>query len=359
MKKILFASCHSRDRVPGQRYRFEQYIDYLAEHGFVTEFSSILDDSDYEAFYGEGNYLSKAYIISRGIGRRILDLLRGSHYDIIFIQREVLPLGTTLFEKTFRRMGSKLVFDFDDAIWIRDVSQGNRRLAWLKNVEKTAKLISISDTVFAGNQYLYQYASQYNQNVKIIPTTIDTDSYVRHPLEKLDGRVCIGWTGSSTTLKHFELAIPFLKEIRSKYGGRVYFKVIGSSVYHCSELGIRGSAWHGESEISDLSEIDIGIMPLPDDEWAKGKCGLKGLQYMALEIPTVLSPVGVNKEIIEDGKNGFLASTPTEWVEKLSHLIDSGSLRTSFGKAARQTVVERYSVESQKQNYLNCLNELS
>jgi glycosyltransferase involved in cell wall biosynthesis len=157
---------------------------------------------------------------------------------------------------------------------------------------------------------------------------------------------------------HFEYAIPFLRKINEKYGNDITFKVIGDSSYQNEELNIVGISWNEADEIKELSGFDIGIMPLPDDEWAKGKCGLKGLQYMALEIPTIMSPVGVNTEIIQDGVNGFLAVDIDEWVEKLSLLIESLALREKLGKAARKTVLEKYSFESQKQNYLNCFEEL-
>ena len=124
------------------------------------------------------------------------------------------------------------------------------------------------------------------------------------------------------------------------------------------ELGIKGIGWNKEDEIKELSSFDIGIMPLPNDEWSSGKCGLKGLQYMALSIPTVMSPVGVNNEIIKDGENGVLADTKEEWVERISLLIDSRELREKMGAAARKTVVEKYSTESQKEVYLNSFNSL-
>ena len=138
----------------------------------------------------------------------------------------------------------------------------------------------------------------------------------------------------------------------------IYFKVIGDGNYVQEELGIKGHAWKRDTEIPDLQEIDIGIMPLPDDEWAKGKCGLKGLQYMALAIPTIMSPVGVNTEIIQDGENGFLATTIQEWVDKLSQLIDSAALRERIGVNGRQTVLSSYSVEANKQQYLKYFKEL-
>ena len=210
--------------------------------------------------------------------------------------------------------------------------------------------------MIAGNQYLADYAASYNDNVKIIPTTIDTDLYQR--IQHKKDKVCIGWSGSVTTIQHFEFAIPFLTKILKKYGDKVYFKVIGDGDYSNEELNLKGLSWNKNTEISDLSEIDIGIMPLPNDEWAKGKCGLKGLQYMALEIATIMSPVGVNTEIIEDGKNGFIADDHEEWVEKISKLIEHPDLREEMGKEARKTVIDQYSVEANRDLYLTYFKEV-
>ncbi|HWR33725.1 MAG TPA: glycosyltransferase family 4 protein, partial [Chitinophagaceae bacterium] len=167
------------------------------------------------------------------------------------------------------------------------------------------------------------------------------------------------WSGSITTIQHFTTAIPVLKKIKDKFGDRVSFKIIGDKNYYCTELGTKGDAWIASTEIEDLSQIDIGIMPLPDDEWAKGKCGLKGLQYMALEIPTLMSPVGVNTEIIQNGINGYLPDSENEWVDTLSNLIENKELRERIGKAGRQTVIDKYSVEAWKQKYLDNFNRLT
>jgi len=185
-----------------------------------------------------------------------------------------------------------------------------------------------------------------------MPTTIDTDYHKRIYEFQKKTSICIGWTGTSTTLKHFETIIPALKKIKTTFNKKIYFKVIVNFPYHLPELDIEATQWSLEKEIQDLSEIDIGIMPLPDDEWSKGKCGFKGLQYMSLEIATIMSPIGVNTEIIKDGENGFLASTEEEWVEKLSLLIEDESLRLTLGKKGRQTVEERYSVNALKNQYV-------
>jgi len=151
--------------------------------------------------------------------------------------------------------------------------------------------------------------------------------------------------------------LEFLTAIKKKYP-LVEISVVGDAEYVNESLGIKGIAWSSATEVEMINTFSIGIMPLPDDEWAKGKCGLKGLSYMACEVPTVMSPVGVNTEIIEQGKNGFLASTTQEWITCLSQLIENATLRESIGKAGRQTVLEKYSVASQQNNYLNAFNEL-
>ena len=267
--------------------------------------------------------------------------------------------GSTYFEKRFGRSRAKLIYDFDDAIWHFDISEANKKFGWLKNPGKTAKIISYADLVIAGNQYLAEYAKHHNNRVEIIPTTIDADSYTRIPVTRQDEKIVIGWSGSLTTMKHFDYAVPFLKMIKQKFGDKIIIKAIGDPNYRNEELGIRGDQWSEAKEVQDLSTFDIGIMPLPNDEWAKGKCGLKGLQYMALEIPVVISPVGVNTEIVHDGVNGFLAASNEEWVVKISELINSPERRRSIGAEGRKTVVDRYSVSSQKMNYLRIFKEMS
>ncbi len=359
MKKILFIAAHRKDRAPGQRFRFEQYFSFLEENGYQCHLSFIVTEKDDQVLYKEGHYLQKFFIALKGALKRLQEVINAREYDIIFIFREAFFTGSYFFERWFRKSGAKIVFDFDDAIWVDNISEGNKKFRWMKDSAKTPSIIALSDMVFAGNRYLADYASKYNGNVKIIPTTIDTDKY-RHSgrTPEAGEPVTIGWSGSITTIRHFEYAVPFLRIIKQTYGDRVKIKVVGDRSYRNDELGVCGLAWIAEDEIKELSEFDIGIMPLPDDEWAKGKCGLKGLQYMALGIPTVMSPVGVNAEIIQDGVNGFLASSVQEWVNKLSVLIESPELRKKTGDAGLATVVEKYSVHAQKHNYLRYFNEL-
>lgn len=361
-KRILFVTNHRKDRAPGQRFRFEQYLTYLEENGVENDFSFLINEKQDRVFYSKGNFLKKAFILLQSIWKRLGNIANKNEYDVIFIFREALMLGTTFFERQFAKSKAKVIFDFDDAIWMNQESKSsapNNNLSWLKNPNKTKDLIALSDLIIAGNQYLANYAKQFNDNVVIVPTTIDTTEYM--PKKSEDYKrdvVCIGWSGSKTTIDHFEEALPVLKIIKEKYGDQVTFKVIGDEEYENTELNIEGDTWKKDTELEDLAKIDIGIMPLPDDEWARGKCGLKGLQYMALGIPTLMSSVGVNSEIIQDGENGFLPNDDQEWVKTLSLLIESAILRQNIGENGRETVEKGFSVTSQRKNYLSLFKSI-
>lgn len=358
-KKILYIAPHRKDRSPGQRFRFEQFIPFLEKNNWEITYSYIVNQWDDKILYKKGNYILKFWIATKGFFIRLKDLRRCKNHDLVLIYREAHFLGNTFFEKKIKKSGVPLIYDFDDAIWLNDISTGNHNLKWLKNPKKTHQIIALSTLVVVGNEFLYDYAKKYNKNVSIIPTSIDTNYHFPKEIEKNKNKVCIAWTGSSTTLKHFEQAIPFLKKIKEIYKEKVIFKVIVDIDYSVPELDLKSTQWKKETEITELNDIDIGIMPLPNDNWSKGKCGFKGLQYMALEKATVMSPVGVNNEIIEHEVNGFLANTDEEWVEILKKLIDSDDLRTRIGKAGRKTIVEKYSLDKQQKVLLGWLEKLS
>jgi glycosyltransferase involved in cell wall biosynthesis len=352
MKKILFIAHHRIDRAPGQRYRFEQYFSYLEGNGVVCDLKNIISEEDDKILYSHGNYLKKAVIGLKSLRKRKSDLKSISQYDLVVVFREAILTSSIFFERKLAKSGVPILFDFDDAIWVKDVSEGNQRLSFLKNPDKIKKILPLVSHVSAGNSYLKKFALKYNKSVSIMPSTIDTDKYKE--IKKLkEGPVTIGWVGSHTTIKHFETIVPVLIKLKKKYKGEIEFKVIGDPIYRNSDLGINGIAWDNSKEVEFFNMLDIGVMPLPDDEWTKGKCGMKGLLYMSVNTPAVMSSVGMNSEIIENGVNGFLADTKEEWFEVLSKLIEDENLRKSIGLAGRKTVEEKYSMNSQKEKYLD------
>jgi len=330
----------------------------LQSDGFECEFSPLLTAEDDAVFYGSAHPLQKLVVLSRCAVRRYRDVRRARMFDAVFLQREAFFGGWPVFERAFKARGARIVLDFDDAIWLLDVSAANRKFGWLKRPQKTAEIAGLADLVIAGNAFLADYARGYNENTIVIPTTIDTTSYSRATPRRASGPVCVGWTGSTTTIRNFETGVPYLAQIKAKYGDGVRFRVVGDASYRCEALGIQGEAWDAAAEVETLSDMDIGIMPLPDETWSKGKCGLKGLQFMALDIPVVMEGLGANREIVTDGADGFLASNPTEWVAKLSALVESVDLRMRIGSAGRRTVEARYSVLSQKAAYSAALRSV-
>ena len=287
--------------------------------------------------------------------RRFLLMFKLRSADVIFIHREASMIGPPIFEWIIAKvLRKKYLYDFDDAIWLPNYSDSNARFQRLKAYGKVRKVMKWAHMISAGNQHLLEFAKQYNDKVMIIPTTIDLENV--HTLSTDQGveKPIIGWTGTHTTLNYLEDLVPILKELEKTHD--FTFRVISNQAPNFDLESLEFVKWNKKTEIEDLAKLNIGVMPLTDTIWAKGKCGFKGLQYMALEIPSVMSPVGVNTSIVDHGKNGFLCSTPEEWKQTLIALLENKSVRRTIGRAGHQTVKERYSVEANRKNYTKLLN---
>jgi glycosyltransferase involved in cell wall biosynthesis len=328
------------DTSPGQRYRLEQWEPILKRDGVEIEFAPFETEDLRRVLYEPGNFAAKLSLVTKGLRTRAREVGNVGKYDLVYVFREAALLGPAWFESKIARSGVPMVFDFDDAVFVPYRSPSNGYLSYLKFPGKVATICKRSSHVMAGNEYLANYASQFNENVTVIPTTIDTEKY--QFLEKGEPDIpTIGWSGSFSTAQHLDTARDALRELAKRE--RFKLRVIGVSKYEIPGVEVEAMPWKAETEVNDLSKIDIGIMPLPDDKWSKGKCGLKALQYMALGAPTICSPIGVNTKIINDGINGFIADKPEEWIEKLTRLLRSPQLRRQIGARARETVVSEYS----------------
>jgi glycosyltransferase involved in cell wall biosynthesis len=354
-KKILFLSPYPKGIGPSQRFRFEQYINFF-EQEFDCKQITFWNKKSWDILFSDKGHLIKTYYLLISFFKRWVTVFSINRYHIIFIHREVAHIGPPVFEWIIKYIfRKKIIYDFDDAIWFRNYSEKNKIARFFKSPWKVKYICKWADVIIVGNDYLKSFAIKYNKRVVVIPTTIDTEYH--KPLPDKDyntKKTVIGWTGTLTTLRQLDLILPVLQKLEEKYDFE--FLVISNEKPEINIKPFNFIKWNKDTEIADLQKINIGIMPLYDNEWEKGKCGFKGLQYMALEIPAVMSPVGVNTKIITDGKNGFLAKTEQDWFDKLSVLIENKQLRKELGKVGRKTVIEKYSVNANKQKYFEVLH---
>ena len=332
------------DTSPGQRYRLEQWAPILEERGVEISYEPFEDEQLHSLLYKPGLLPQKLGGVTRGFFRRLAAIREVRQFDIVYVFREAALLGPAFFERLVHQTLVPMVFDFDDAIFVSYRSPSNGYLSYLKFAGKTKSICRMAAHVMVGNPYLAEYARQVNDHVTVIPTTIDTSKYQPLPRRESDVPV-IGWTGSYSTVQHLDTLRGALQKLAKLH--RFRLRVIGTPAYKIDGVDVEAMAWKSETELQDLSHIDIGVMPLPNDSWSKGKCGLKALQFMALGIPTICSPVGVNTDIIQDNQNGLLADSEHEWVEKMSQLITSPEMRDRLGRAGRATVEEKYSATTQ------------
>ena len=351
-KEILVLVQYPENVSPGQRFRIELYKDVLKKNGITTTTKSFLDQKGYEVIFKYGFFFVKFSAIARGFLNRFLLLFSLSKYDFIFLQREAAPIGPPIFEwlcaKVFRK---KIIYDFDDAIWMPLVSDQNSIATAFKNSGKIGKICKWAFKVSCGNQFLCDYALQYNSNVVYNPTCVDTvfkhNILANHDAE----RTTVVWTGSFSTMVYLEIVLPALRMLQEKYDFDV--KIISNQPPSFDLKNLNYVKWTEENEVAELATCQIGLMPLADDEWSRGKCGFKIIQYLALEMPAVSSPVGVNNSLIEERINGYFANSTMEWYLAIEKLILDKELRKEMGNKGRKKIINQYSLLSNEANFIS------
>jgi glycosyltransferase involved in cell wall biosynthesis len=310
----------------------------LLDEGIEVTFLPFLSERGMDLLYERGHQLAKVRETLRGYARRLRELRGLSDFDIAFVFREAALLGPGWLE---RRIASRLpmVFDFDDAIYLRASSGVNRVAKVLKLSGKAKGICKLARHVTVGNEHLAIFASAHCAAVTVIPPTVDTRVYV--PQERPENpHPVVGWTGSVTTAPYLRAIAPALRRLRERIDFEL--RVVGVTV-EIPGVQTRYVPWSADTEVEDLRSVDVGLMPLPDDEWARGKCGMKAIQYMGLGIPPVVSPVGVNATLVTDGVHGFHASNEGDWVDRIERLLRDPSLRRQMGSEARRKVESSYS----------------
>ena len=353
--RILFLAPYPADESPSQRYRFEHYFPFLSAKGIHFDYKPFLNLSAWKILFKPGNYFRKVAGMLYGFSKRFFLLFLIGRYDFIYIHREATPLGPPFFEWIVSKiLRKKIIYDFDDAIWIPFTSEYNKGASSLKNFGKVAKICRWSYKVSVGNGYLAAFARKYNANVIIVPTVVNTEMVHNRLQDHQTQKPSIGWTGTFSTLKYLDMVLPVLQELQMQY--HFNFIVIADKDPKLHLNNYQFIKWGKDNEARDLLNFHIGLMPLYDDEISKGKCGFKAIQYMSLGIPAVVSPVGVNTEIVDEGVNGFIAGAPNEWKKKLELLLTGTGLRAAMGRAAREKIEMKYSVKATERLFFELFN---
>ncbi|PIQ84467.1 MAG: group 1 glycosyl transferase [Candidatus Omnitrophica bacterium CG11_big_fil_rev_8_21_14_0_20_63_9] len=354
--RVLFLIPYPPEGASG-RYRVLQYLPWLEREGISYQVRPFMSPKLYRTLYQPGRLPQKVAMVSAAILKRFVDSIRSARADVVVIHREALPLGTALLERVAARLCPAMIFDFDDAIYLNQTSAPNAWTRRFKNARKTDTLIRLSAHIIAGNRVLEGYARQFNPHVTVIPTPVDTARYECRPAPQNGKRLVIGWIGSHTTAAYLGALQEPLAAILERYP-QVELRVVGAGNVPLRLPRLQLIRWELDREVDALHQFDIGVMPMPDDEWARGKCGFKALLYMSAGIPVVASPVGINSEIVREGVNGFLATTHAQWTDVLSRLIDDRLLRQQMGQAGRAIVEQQYSVTVNAPRFLRVLRDV-
>lgn len=334
--------------VPSSRFRVLQFIPHLQRLGHECLVLPSRPEK-YASLPLLGFRLSG--VVKRWNRRRDLDALERWSPDVVVLERELFSDPTFDAEQTLRRIARRLVLDIDDGLFVL-------------NRHKFEVLCGLSDHVIAGNELLAARAQSINPRVTVIPTCVDVEKYETKVASNSNSPLILGWTGTAANIEYLEVLREPLRQLTREFP--IELRVIAESEIPLRRIGFASNGiptrfvhWSEATEVADLGAFGVGLMPMPDTDWTRYKCGLKILQYMAAGVPAVASPVGVNSEIIHHGVNGWLATTPDEWLFVLRQLLSDPSRRDSVVPAARKTVAERYSVQSQLPRLIACLEAVS
>ena len=350
-KKIIFFCPYPFNTAPSQRLKYEQYIDFLEKNGFEITIEPFFFNDTYQILYKKGYFLRKVFGVIKGFYRRFLFLFKLHSFDGIYIHLNVCPIGPYIFEWIYLKLSKKAIYDIDDMVFQLTTSKQNKFASFLKSKYRYFFLMKKSNYCITCTPELDRIAKQYNVNTIDISSTINTDTYL--PINKYtnDKKMILGWTGSHSTVPYLYLLKDVLLTLSKKYQFKLL--VMGTSEFNIKGVDSECIEWSSDMEISILQRMDIGLYPLPDNEWIKGKSGLKALQYMAIGLPVVASNLGCNNRVIKHDYSGLLVDSKDEWIASLSRLIVDNKLRKSLGKNARNTVEKYFSVNANKKKYLS------
>jgi len=334
------------------RFRLAQFVQPLAEKGIHLETNSFLNGEQFALLYQNKSLTENIFAISKPLLRRFSEITKIRKYDLLFVQREAMFFGPAIFEWIFQKFGNlPMIVDLDDATYISYESPTYGKIgSFFKFFGKTDNMIKRADTVICGNQFIAEYVEKKGTKTVIVPTVVDTDIFV--PVEKANEIPVIGWVGTHSTFSFLESLFPVMQKLAKKY--RFVLKIVGAGRDNISLEGveIKNSKWNLEGEIPDFQSLDIGLYPIKTSsstnrEWLLGKSGFKAIQYLAVGVPFVMTPIGICAEIGESNLTHFNAETDEDWYDSLDRLLADAELRRRMGANGRKYSLEHYTVAVQ------------
>lgn len=344
-RRLLTLATYSTS--PGQRFRIQTWAPYLATHGIDTTEFPFCTPALERLLPLPGHFGAKMWQTARAYARYPFRVPRLRDYDAVLVFREAMPLGPPLWERRIGRNGTpRLLYDIDDPIFIPDVSPTNPVSRVLRDWDKWKRICGAATVTICINEMIADYVRPFCRRVEVIPNAIDVARYPLKPDGPPARRPVLGYSGSYSTMRQL-LDIREALEALVRVEPYVLRVVGGATPFGLASAAVEEAAWTAEREVALLHGFDIGLAPAPDDEWNRYKSVVKVLLYMAVGLPVVASAVGLPLRIIRDGENGFLARTPSEWVERLLLLLRDPDLRKRVGRAARQTIERDFDLNTQ------------
>ncbi len=338
------------DQAAATRFRVGQFVGPLRERGIEIDVRPFLSSEQFEQMYRGGGLIRKAAGIAGSIVGRFGDLARARRYDVILVQREAMFFGPEIFERLAGLFGGiPIVLDLDDATYIPYKSPTFGRIGTaLKFFGKTDRLIKRAAVVTCGNRFIAEYVESKGAKAVVIPTVVETDVF--KPAEDSNEVPVIGWIGTHSTVPSIQSLFPVLERLAQKHSFKLKLVGTGREDVNIPGVQVLNLPWSLEREVDDFRSLDIGLYPIvtsssASEDWLKGKSGFKAIQYLAVGIPFVMSPVGVCSEIGVVGKTHFNADSPEDWYNSLDSLLSDSTLRKQMGQAARDHSLENYTVK--------------
>ena len=353
--KVLFLTRYPVEGA-SSRYRVYQYVDHLEQLGVGCTVQSFMDSAFYQTNMRPGRTLQKFWMTLKAFLARFLVLLKWKDYDVIYMQRELFPFGPPIIERMLKKRGATIFFDYDDALFINKPSRYNPIASFLRSPSKTRDMFRIADCTVAGNDWLRDSAINEGGHAVTLEVAEDTERYLHRDNKDADPDVTIGWLGSPSTVKYLDLVHEPLRRIASKYP-HVKWEIIGGNEFSMEGVPWTNTSWSLEAEVDGLARFDIGLMPLPQDDWSNGKSGGKARTYMAAGVVPVCTAIGYNLVLIKDGETGFLCESSDQWFSVISSLIEDKGKRQLIADSAIQEVKARFSQAKQANLMLGLFHE--